>query len=124
MPILDDLKKSPASQPANPRKPATADDLADPYSFQLPPSVWSITGQSKTVKNPAAKDPAIKIIREHPLIVNNVLDEEVVIPWQTKQRHLYSGKDELTRERIIEISKSSDWNEKKVSQFNFKSPVY
>jgi len=75
-------------------KPALAEDLADPYSNKLPPSVWSITGQPETGNNPTAKDSAIKIIRQHPLIIKNVLDEEVVIPWQTKQRYLYSGKGE------------------------------
>ncbi len=104
--------KADSVKPSAPQ-PATPADLADPNSPKLPPSVWSITGQ------PAAGNKAtIKIIRDHPLIIKNILDEGVVIPWQTKQRHLYAGKNDLTRERVIEMSKNSDWTEKKVSKFN------
>jgi hypothetical protein len=69
----------------------------------------------------------IKIISEHPLIVNSVLDTNVSIPWQTKQRHLYLGPNILSSEKAVSISTkwASDFDHKNVSQQNvvFEDPA-
>ena len=67
------------------------------------------------------------MIIEHPLIVNSVLDPNVSIPWQTKQRHLYSGQNILSKEKAVDISSkwSAEFDDKNASRQNvvFEDPA-
>ena len=68
-----------------------------------------------------------KIIVEQPLIINNVLDSNISIPWQTKQRHLYSGDNILSADKAIDISVkwASEFDDKNVGRQNvvFEDPA-
>jgi len=83
--------------------------LGETFSWQLllillirtRPSHLPACGASWVNQHPET----IKRLKSSEPIIKNVLDEGFVIPWQTKQRHLYAGKDEMTGESYRNVEK-------------------
>jgi hypothetical protein len=89
--------------PNNPTNPINPTNLANPSEtnpYSMP--VWTTTTTSTTTTTTLPNKSGLRIIVQHPLMINTIFDSNVAIPWQTRRRHLFSGT--LSVDKSIEIS--------------------